>query len=189
MKKSPWLLCTLVVAVFLVAAISETCWAAEDIVIADFKKNPLPAGWQMEGYAFGSRKPGPHRQQAARTTANQQQYQTGKLTSPEFTIERDYLLLEIGGVYHPEKCCVALVVDGRDVRRVSPGEAGNCLASSMDLCDLRGKQDKPYRLGRPWGHRGPTPEEAWQRRKPIAPPKPRSIVLPSAERGGSLLHQ
>ena len=27
------------------------------------------------------------------------------------------------------------------------------------------------RLGRPWGHRGLTPEEAWQRRKPITPPQ------------------
>jgi transposase-like protein len=27
------------------------------------------------------------------------------------------------------------------------------------------------RLGRPWGHRGPTPEEVWQRRKPITPPQ------------------
>jgi len=140
MKNSPWLLRTLVVTVFLIAAISETCWAVEDVVIVDFKKNPLPAGWQVAGYAFGSSKTGRDRQQAARTTANQRQYQTGKLTSPDFTIERDYLWLEIGGVYHPEKCCVALVIGGRDVRRVSPQQAGNSSPSSMDIRDLRGKQ-------------------------------------------------
>lgn len=140
MKHSPGLLCPLVVTVLFVAAISGTCRAAEDIVIVDFKNNPLPAGWQVEGYAFGSRKPGPDRQQAARTTPNQQQYQTGRLASPGFTLERDYLVLEIGGVCHPEKCCIALVVDGRDVRRVSPGEAGNAPPSGMDVRDLRGKQ-------------------------------------------------
>ena len=103
MKHSSWLPRALAATVLLAAVISGTCWAAEDVAIADFKKNPLPADWQVEGYAFGSRKPGPRRQQAAKTTANQRQYQTGKLTSPGFTIERDYLLLEIGGVYHPEK--------------------------------------------------------------------------------------
>ncbi len=113
---------------------------AEDIAIADFRNNPLPAGWQVEGYAFGSRSPGPERQQAAKTTANQRQYQTGKLTSPEFTIERGYLVMELGGTYHPEKCCVALVIGGRDVRRVSPGESGNPSPSSMDVREFAGKK-------------------------------------------------
>jgi len=114
--------------------------AAEDIVIADFRKNPLPAGWQVEGYAFGSRKPGPWRQQAVRTTANQRQYEKGRLASPEFTIERDFLLAELSGTYHPEKCCVALVVDGKDVRRLSPGEAGNSRPPAIDVRELRGKK-------------------------------------------------
>ena len=96
--------------------------AADDILIADFKGDPLPAEWQVEGYAFGSRTPGTERQQAAKTTPNQRQYQTGKLTSPEFVVERGYLVIDLGGTYHPKKCCVALVIDGRDVRRVSPGE-------------------------------------------------------------------
>jgi fructan beta-fructosidase len=129
--------CCLVAAILFLTA---TAMAADDIVIADFKKDPLPAGWQVEGYAFGSRAAGPERQQAAKTTANQRQYQTGKLTSPEFTIERGYLVMELGGTYHPEKCCVALVVDGRDVRRVSPGEVGNPSPSSMDVRELLGKK-------------------------------------------------
>jgi hypothetical protein len=116
------------------------CRAADDIVIADFRKDPMPAGWQVEGYAFGSRTPGPERQQAAKTTPNQRQYETGKLASPEFTIERGFLVMELGGTYHPEKCCVALVVDGRDVRRVSPGEAGNPSPPSMDVRELLGRK-------------------------------------------------
>ena len=116
------------------------CRAAEDIAIADFRKDPLPAGWRVEGYAFGSRTPGPGRQQAAKTTPNQRQYETGRLASPEFTIERGFLVMELGGTYHPEKCCVALVVDGRDVRRVAPGEVGNPSPSSMDVREFLGQK-------------------------------------------------
>ena len=54
---------------------------AADSTIADFRKNPMP---------------GPKRQ-----------YQMGKLTSPVFTIEHGYLVLELHGTYHPEKCCAA----------------------------------------------------------------------------------
>lgn len=116
------------------------CRAADDIPLADFRNNPLPTDWHVEGYAFGSRRPGPQRQQAAKTTANQRQYQTGKLTSPEFTVERDYLALELGGTYHPEKCCVALVVDGRDVRRVSPGQTDDPSPACMDVRDFLGSK-------------------------------------------------
>lgn len=113
---------------------------AEDLVIADFRNNPLPADWQVEGYAFGSHRPGSERQQAAKTTPNQRQYLTGKLTSPEFTVERGFLVMELGGTYHPEKCCVALVIDGRDVRRVSPGEFGSLSPSCMDVREFLGKK-------------------------------------------------
>jgi len=37
--------------------------------------------------------------------------------------------------------------------------------------NLRRARMMRNRLGRPWGHRGPTPQEAWQRRKPITPPQ------------------
>ena len=110
-----------------------------DIMIADLRKTPLPARWTVKGYAFGTRKPGSRRQEAARTTANQRQYQSGRLISPEFTIQRSYIVMELGGTYHPTKCCVALVVGGRDVRRVSPGESGRPW-SSMDVRELAGKK-------------------------------------------------
>ena len=38
-----------------------------DIMIADLRKTPLPARWTVKGYAFGTRKPGSRRQEAART--------------------------------------------------------------------------------------------------------------------------
>lgn len=116
------------------------CAAANDITIVDFKKTPLPADWQVEGYAFGSRSPGSEQHQAVKTTPNQRQYQMGKLTSPEFVIARGYLVVELGGTYHPEKCCIALVVDGRDVRRVSPRKPGAPSTSSMDVREFLGKK-------------------------------------------------
>ena len=118
----------------------SVCPAADDIVIADFNSAPLPAGWKVEGFAFGSRTAGAGRQQAAIATANQRQYQTGKLTSPEFSVERDYIVMRLAGTYHPGKCCVALVVDGRDVRRVSPGEFAKRSLPSMDVREFRGKR-------------------------------------------------
>ncbi|MEI8042964.1 MAG: glycoside hydrolase family 172 protein, partial [Verrucomicrobiota bacterium] len=103
-----------------------------DTLIADFRKTPLPEGWKVEGYAFGSRTRGNGPQQAAITTDNQRQYQSGTLTSPEFTIERDYLTMELGGTFHPEKCCAVLMVDGNEVRRVSPGQLDKAW-TSMDV--------------------------------------------------------
>lgn len=110
-----------------------------DITIGDLKKTPLPREWKVEGYAFGARKPGPWRQEAVRPSANQRQYQSGKLTSGQFTIQRSYIVMELAGTYHPAKCCVALVVGGRDVRRVSPGEFQHPWAS-MDVREFAGKK-------------------------------------------------
>ena len=132
---------------FIVLALAMVVLGAEaladrgraDIPIADLRKDPLPKGWTVEGYAFGTPRPGTWRQEAARTTANQRQYQSGKLTSPEFAIERNYLVVELGGTYHPDKCVVALVVGGKDVRRLSPGESRHPW-SSMDVQGLAGKR-------------------------------------------------
>ncbi len=93
-----------------------------DVMIADFRKTPLPEGWNVEGYAFGSRTRGSGFQQAAVTTENQRQYQFGKITSPEFTLERNFIAMELGGTFHPEKCFVVLKIDGKEVRRAWGGQ-------------------------------------------------------------------
>lgn len=93
----------------------------QDTVILDFPKTPHPDGWMIEGYAFGTRIPNPkERQKAAKPSRNQRQYQSGKMTSPEFVIERDYMKVVCSGVFHPTLCTVRLVVDGEDVRSCSP---------------------------------------------------------------------
>ena len=90
-------------------------------VLLDFPETPTPADWTMEGYAFGTRNPvSEERQKAAEPSRNQMQYQSGKMTSPEFVIDTDYMKVICAGVFHPTLCTVRLVVDGEDVRSCSP---------------------------------------------------------------------
>jgi len=120
-----------------------------NIPLADLEKTPLPDGWEVEGYAFGSRKPGSWRQQAAKRTGNQKQYQKGQLTSPEFTVERDYLVVQFNEeryqaklctFYYPTKLCVALIADGQDVRRLNKDKLS--AFDAMDVSALKGKEVK-----------------------------------------------
>jgi len=93
----------------------------QDTAILDFPKTLHPEGWTIEGYAFGTRGPNlKERQKAAKPSRNQQQYQSGKMISPEFVIDRDYMEIVCSGVFHPTLCTVRLVVDGKDVRSCSP---------------------------------------------------------------------
>ena len=98
--------------------------AADDILIADFEAANY-GGWKAEGEAFGTTP-------AKGTLGNQQQVTgfegkglansflggdepKGKLTSPEFTIERDYIKFLIGGGGHKGKTCMNLIIDGKVV--------------------------------------------------------------------------
>jgi non-lysosomal glucosylceramidase len=98
----------------------------EPIVFADFEGDSYGA-WQAEGKAFGR---GP----AAGTLEKQQRVSGftgkglvntflggddqlhGKLTSPVFTVERDFINLLVGGGGHTGKTCVNLVVAGQIVQ-------------------------------------------------------------------------
>jgi sucrose-6-phosphate hydrolase SacC (GH32 family) len=98
-------------------------WAgAEDRVLLDFNmQTPPPAGWAVEGYAFGTRNPIPkERQKQALATQGQRYVQKGRMTSPEFAIDSDYLKVNCAGTYHPTQMAVVLMVDGKDVRSCSP---------------------------------------------------------------------
>jgi sucrose-6-phosphate hydrolase SacC (GH32 family)/outer membrane protein assembly factor BamB len=118
------------------------------ILDVDFQKTFLPPGWKVEGYAFGSRTPNPkRRQEAAEPSRNQRYYQSGKMTSPEFVIDTDYMEVDCAGVYHPTLCTVRLIVDGKDVRSCSPEAGSGFLGKDQratkywfDLRPLKGKK-------------------------------------------------
>ncbi len=95
---------------------------AEESVLLDFNvQTPPPPDWAVEGYAFGVHDREPEfRQRAAVASRNQRQYQTGRIISPQFIIDDDYLQIVCAGVFHPTRCTVVLVVDGEDVRSCSP---------------------------------------------------------------------
>ena len=51
------------------------------------------------------------------------QYATGTLKSPSFELCRKYINFKMAGICHPTDLCVALVIDGADVRSASPRPA------------------------------------------------------------------
>lgn len=136
----------------------------EPIVLADFE-GPDYGDWEVEGEAFGA---GP----ARGTLPNQQRVSgfqgeglvntylggdgpTGKLTSPEFTIDRRYLNFMIGGGNHAGRTCINLLVDG-EVVRTSTGRNEELLR--WDSWDVRELTDRAARIeivdahSGGWGH-------------------------------------
>jgi len=99
--------------------------AENDILIADFE-GPDYGEWKVEGTAFGKGPakgtlPGQMRVSGFEGKGLVNTYlggdrPTGKLTSPEFTIQRDYIKFLIGGGGYAGKTCMNLLIDGKVVR-------------------------------------------------------------------------
>ncbi len=119
------------------------------IVFEDFE-GPDYGKWTVEGTAFGK---GPVKGDA--TSENLSGYlgkslvnsyaaggsdePQGKLTSPEFAIQRQYINFLIGGGNHPKGTCINLIIDGK-VRRSSTGRNSHDLIwESWNLRELQGK--------------------------------------------------
>jgi uncharacterized protein (DUF608 family) len=139
-------------------ALSPTSEARPDIVFADFEV-PTYGDWKVEGTAFGT---GPfpvdqlpdrlkplkpvgkylvnsHESRHGEDSPASDRH-VGKLTSPDFTINRKHINFLIGGGAHAGKTCMNLVVDGQ-VLRSSTGKNTVALdPGSWDVDELLGKR-------------------------------------------------
>lgn len=124
-----------------------------DILISDFEGQDYGA-WKTTGEAFGS---GPVRGTLPRqmdvsgfkgkglvNSFHQGDVTTGTLTSPEFTISRDFISFLIGGGGWEGKTCMNLLVNGRIVRSATgpntePGGSEALAQASWDVSEFRGK--------------------------------------------------
>jgi len=63
----------------------------------------------------------------------------GKITSPNFIIEKNYINFKTGGGYAPEKEAINLLVDGKVVRTETGRNANNLQWTGWDVTEFRGK--------------------------------------------------
>jgi fructan beta-fructosidase len=175
--------------------------ADDDILINDFEAANY-GDWKAEGAAFGT---GP----AKGTLGGQMQVTgfegkglvnsflggdgpTGKLTSPPFTIERDYIKFLIGGGGHKGKTCMNLLIDGEVVLTATgpntqPGGRKFLNWENWDVRKYKGKKAVLQIVDDAsggWGHilvdqisQSDTPAQ----KKPFAAPPARSAEPPLPE--------
>jgi beta-fructofuranosidase len=141
-------------AIFGLAAPSRAT-ADNDLLIADFEGDSY-ADWEVEGEAFGARPAVANVTPPNKVTGHQGNglvnsflggdAPLGKLTSPEFTIERGHINFLIGAGNHEGKTCVNLLVDGKIVRSAIGPAVKNDQGqevmdwASWDVQELKGKQ-------------------------------------------------
>ncbi|HYW78835.1 MAG TPA: hypothetical protein VE890_04625, partial [Thermoguttaceae bacterium] len=137
---------------------------ADDLLVADFEGGTY-GDWKIQGTAFGQ-KPAPG------TLGGQQQVTgfqgqglintylhgdgtQGALTSPKFTIERNYINFLIGGGNHPDRTCIELIVEGKLVRSTTGQNKEKLDWATWDVQPLSGKSAQLRIVDRQtggWGH-------------------------------------
>jgi len=128
-----------------------------DILFADFEQDDY-GNWKTEATAFGGR---PYRKSElpprqtisgaagerlvnshnsrAGENSEQADAHTGKLISPQFSIERRYIRFLIGGGNHPGQTGLQLVIDGKAVRQAT-GENSNAMRPEwFDVREFAGR--------------------------------------------------
>jgi len=135
------------------------------IVLADFEGEDY-GDWTVEGEAFGK---GPAHGTLERqhpvsgflgkglvnTYLGGSDRTQGKLTSPEFTIERSFISLLIGGGNFKGKTCANLLVDGKVVQTAEGTNNEKLQWHNWDVRGLQGKQARIEIVDREsggWGH-------------------------------------
>ncbi len=175
--------------------------AEDDILINDFEAADY-GDWKAEGEAFGT---GP-----AKGTLGGQMHvsgfegkglvntflggdrPTGKLTSPEFTIERDYIKFLVGGGGHKGKTCMNLLIDGEVVLSVTgpniqPGGSEFLNWENWDVKEYKGKKavlDIVDEASGGWGHINVdqiSQSNTKAEKKPAPAPKRRADANPHLE--------
>lgn len=130
-----------------------TLRAADDIVVADFEGESY-GDWKTTGEAFGGGPshgglPGQMQVDGFEGAGLVNSFHggddsVGKLASPDFKVERNYVNFLIGGGGFPGKTCINLVFDGKVARTAtgknkSPGGSERLDWESWDVSDLKGK--------------------------------------------------
>jgi uncharacterized protein (DUF608 family) len=100
--------------------------------------------WQVEGDAFRRVDGTPatvrsYHLEGADTNV-QGDARTGKLVSPQFTIDRRYIRFEISGGNYPDSAYLGLVVDGKVVRRATGRQLEDLRTDEFDVEQLAGRQ-------------------------------------------------
>jgi fructan beta-fructosidase len=138
-----------------------------DIIIADFESDTYD-NWNVEGSTFGT---GPSRSvESDRLLVKGYQGEgfvnssgsgdsTGRLISPPFTIDRNYINFLAGGMLEAGECGINLLVDNHIVRTYPGPDDWNAPSmnlewASWDASDLKGKQAVIEIVDRQPGRRG-----------------------------------
>jgi uncharacterized protein (DUF608 family) len=133
-------------------------------VFADFEGGDY-GDWKIEGEAFGKKPAGGtlESQNPVSGFAGEGLVNTflggdkphGRLTSPEFTIERPFISFLIGGGSQANRTCMNLLVEGRVVRSATGKDNERLEPHNWDVSDLRGKQARLEIVDNAsggWGH-------------------------------------
>jgi uncharacterized protein (DUF608 family) len=121
----------------------------EPIVLADFEGQDY-GRWTVEGEAFGDKPAGgtlPGQQEVSgfegeglvNTFINRDEPH-GKLTSPEFTIDRRWICFLIGGGRHTGETCINLLVDDKVVRTATGLNREKLRPHNWNVQELVGKK-------------------------------------------------
>ncbi|MFO0800231.1 MAG: glycoside hydrolase family 32 protein [Gemmataceae bacterium] len=165
-----------------------------DILLADFEGDSY-GSWTATGTAFSDR-PAPgtlpgqmpvsgfHGKGLVNTFRGGDK-STGTLTSPEFSIERNFVSFLIGGGGYAGKTCLNLQIDGKTVRtatgpNVNPGGSEELAPAFWDVAEFRGKKARLVVVDDAtggWGHVNVDHIVLTDTRPEVPAPARRDIVL------------